>query len=89
MSGPAEWLTAIGTVAAVIVALFGERLRALLAAPRLEIRLGEGGTDGIRVGVRAELDGKRIDTEKTAGEPCALPARSAGCPRLRRRGRDW
>jgi hypothetical protein len=50
MSGPAEWLTAIGTIGAVIVALFGERLRALLAAPRLEIRLGEGGADGIRVG---------------------------------------
>jgi hypothetical protein len=48
MSGPVEWLPAIGSVEAVIVALFGERLRALVAAPRLEIRLGEGGTEGIR-----------------------------------------
>ena len=62
MSGPAEWLTAVGTIGAVIVALFGDRLRALLAAPRLEIRLGEGGTDGVRVGVRERFDGKEIDT---------------------------
>jgi hypothetical protein len=62
MSGLAEWLTAVGTVGTVIVALFGNRLRALLAAPRLQIELGEGGPNGVRVGVRERFDGKEIDT---------------------------
>jgi hypothetical protein len=67
MSGPAEWLTAIGTIGAVVVALFGPLfgrwLRAHLAAPRLEIRLGQGGKNGVRVGVRqGPIDGKQIDT---------------------------
>jgi hypothetical protein len=59
----AEAATATGTIGAVIVALFGGWLRAHLAAPRLEIRLGQGGKNGVRVGVRqGPIDGKQIDT---------------------------
>jgi hypothetical protein len=58
----AEAATAIGTIGAVIVALFGGWLRAHLAAPRLEIRLGRGDKKGFRVPVLMSLDGKQIDT---------------------------
>jgi len=58
----AEAATAIGTIGAVIVALFGGWLRAHLAASRLEIRLGRGDKKGFRVPVLMSLDGKQIDT---------------------------
>jgi hypothetical protein len=46
----------------VIVALFGEWLRAHLAAPRLQIGLGRNGKNGIYVPTIVTSDGKQNDT---------------------------
>jgi hypothetical protein len=69
MSEPTEWQfwwtwsahagTAIGTVAAVVVALFGRWLRARLAAPRLEIDLKD--RNGVFVPTLLKLDGANPD----------------------------
>jgi|SRR5882762_3785164 hypothetical protein len=56
----AEAATAVGTIAAVIVALFGGWLRARFAAPRLEINLGD--RNGIYVPTILNPDGEKIDT---------------------------
>jgi hypothetical protein len=56
----AEAATGIGTMGAVIVALFGGWLRAHLAAPRLEIRLDN--RNGIYVPTVLDAGGEKIDT---------------------------
>jgi hypothetical protein len=58
----AEAATAIGTIGAVIVALFGGWLRAHLAAPRLKIGLGQNGTNGIYVRTLIPPEEKPIET---------------------------
>jgi hypothetical protein len=70
MSEPTEWQfwwtwtahagTAIGTIATVIVALFGGWLRARLAASRLEIDLND--RNGLSVRTLLNPDGAAIDT---------------------------
>ena len=65
MAQPPEWqfwtdigvkaVSAIGTVSAVIVALFGAKLRSVLMPPRLTLSLKE--RRGLRVGFTIPIDG--------------------------------
>jgi len=72
-----DWWAAIGTIGAVVVALFGERLKRLIWPPRLRIALKSNSGEATPVGIR---DPRTGDVRAEQGRYYHLSVSNRGSP---------